>query len=51
MPTAKQAAREIIDRLPDQPTWSDIMVELYVKEKFERGLATSTPAVPSPTNG
>jgi len=39
MPTAKQAAREIIDRLPDRATWDDIMYELYVKEKIEKGLA------------
>jgi predicted transcriptional regulator len=39
MPTAKQAAREIIDHLPDQATWDDIMYELYVKEKIEQGLA------------
>jgi predicted transcriptional regulator len=39
MSTAKQAAREIIERLPDQATWDDIMDELYVKEKIEQGLA------------
>ena len=39
MPTAKQAAREIIDRLPDRATWDEIMYELYVKEKIEEGLA------------
>ena len=39
MPTAKQAAREIIDRLPDRATWDEIMYELYVKEKIEKGLA------------
>ena len=39
MSTAKQAARDVIDRLPDQATWDDIMVELYVKEKIKRGLA------------
>jgi predicted transcriptional regulator len=39
MSTAKQAAREIIERLPDQATWDDIMYELYVKEKIEQGLA------------
>jgi predicted transcriptional regulator len=39
MPTAEQAAREIIDRLPDQATWDDIMYELYVKAKIEHGLA------------
>ncbi len=39
MQTAKDAAREVIDRLPDQATWDDIAYELYVKEKIERGLA------------
>lgn len=39
MPTAKDAAREVIDRLPDQATWDDIAYELYVKEKIEQGLA------------
>jgi len=39
MQTAKQAAREIIDRLSDQATWDEIMYELYVKEKIEEGLA------------
>ena len=38
MPSAKEAARQIIDRLPDQATWDDIMYELYVKQKIEAGL-------------
>jgi len=38
MPSAKDAARNIIDRLPDQATWEDIMYELYVKQKIEAGL-------------
>lgn len=38
MQTAKQAARHLIDRLPDQATWEDIMYELYVKQKIEAGL-------------
>lgn len=37
--TAKEAARQIIDHLPDQATWDDIMYELYVKQKIEAGLA------------
>ena len=36
--TAKQAARELIDRLPDNVSWSDLMYELYAKEKIEEGL-------------
>ncbi len=38
MPSAKDAARQIIDRLPEQATWEDIMYELYVKQKIEAGL-------------
>lgn len=39
MPSAKEAARKIIDHLPEQATWDDIMYELYVKQKMEEGLA------------
>jgi predicted transcriptional regulator len=38
MPTAEEAARQIIDHLPDQATWDDIMYELYVKQKIEEGI-------------
>ena len=38
MQTTKEAARQAIDRLPDQATWEDIMYELYVKQKIEAGL-------------
>lgn len=37
MPSAKDAARQIIDQLPEQATWDDIMYELYVKHKIEAG--------------
>ena len=38
MSSAKEAARQIIDQLPDQASWDDIMYELYVKQKIEAGL-------------
>lgn len=38
MATPKEAARQLIDQLPDQATWDDIMYELYVKQKIEAGL-------------
>ncbi|MCP4088218.1 MAG: hypothetical protein GY746_00275 [Gammaproteobacteria bacterium] len=38
MQNAKDAARQIIDHLPEQATWDDIMYELYVKQKIEAGL-------------
>lgn len=36
--SAKDAARQIIEHLPEQATWDDIMYELYVKQKIEEGL-------------
>jgi len=38
MQTAKQAAKQIIDHLPEMASWDDIMYELYVKQKIEKGL-------------
>ena len=38
MPSAKDAARQIIEQLPEQATWDDIMYEFYVKQKIEAGL-------------
>lgn len=36
--TAKQAARDLIERLPDEAGWDDIMYEMYVRQKIEEGL-------------
>lgn len=38
MQTAKQAAQKLLEQVPDQATWDDIMYELYVKQKIEDGL-------------
>jgi predicted transcriptional regulator len=38
MATPKEAARQLIDHLPEQASWDDIMYELYVKQKIEAGL-------------
>ena len=35
---AKEEAKRLIDRLPDQATLSDIMYELYVRQKIGAGL-------------
>lgn len=35
----KEEARRIIDSLPDDSTWSDLMYEIYVRQEIERGLA------------
>lgn len=38
MSSVKDAARSIVDNLPEQATWDDLMYELYVKQKIEAGL-------------
>jgi len=37
--TAKDAARDLIERLPDDATWDDIYYRLYVRQSIEAGLA------------
>ena len=34
----KQAARDIVEGLPDEATWDDVHYELYVRQKIEAGL-------------
>jgi hypothetical protein len=43
MPLAmkKEDAHKLVDRLPDNATWDDLMHEIYVREVIERGLADS----------
>ena len=38
MSTVKEQAKELIDMLPEQTTWDDIMYELYVKKKISLAL-------------
>lgn len=38
MSTIKEDAKRLIDKLPEQVTWDDIMYEFYVKKKIELGL-------------
>jgi predicted transcriptional regulator len=37
--TAKEAARQIIDQLPNEASWEEILYQLYVKQKIEAGMA------------
>lgn len=43
MPLAmkKEDAHKLVDRLPDNATWDDLMHEIYVREVIERGMADS----------
>ena len=38
MSTKKEEAKRLIDQLPDNATWDDIMYEFYVKRKIMTGL-------------
>lgn len=38
MGIVKEEAKKIIDKLPEQSTWDDIMYEFYVKQKLSVAL-------------
>ena len=37
----KKEAHRLVDSLPENATWDDLMHEIYVREAIERGLADS----------
>ncbi len=37
----KAEARKLVERLPDESTWDDLMREIYVRQAIESGLADS----------
>lgn len=37
----KEKARQLIDRLPENSTWDDLMYEIYVQQVIEAGLNDS----------
>lgn len=37
----KDEAHKLIDRMPPNATWDDLMNEIYIREVIERGLADS----------
>jgi hypothetical protein len=38
---SKEEAHRLIDRMPKNATWDDLMREIYVREVIERGLSDS----------
>jgi len=38
MSAVREEARKIIDNLPDQASWNDLMYEMYVRQKIDKGL-------------
>lgn len=37
----KEEARRLLERLPENVTWDDLMHEIYVRQSIEAGLADS----------
>ena len=37
----KEEAHKLIDQMPPNATWDDLISEIYVREAIERGLADS----------
>jgi len=37
----KEEARRLIEKMPDDSTWNDLMREIYVRQAIESGLADS----------
>jgi predicted transcriptional regulator len=37
----KEEAKRLIERLPENMTWDDLMHEIYVRQSIETGLADS----------
>ena len=39
--SVKEEARRLVERLPENLTWDDLMHEIYVRQAIESGLADS----------
>ena len=37
----KEEARKLIDKMPDDSTWDDLMHKIYVRQAIEAGMADS----------
>ena len=37
----KQYARQLVEQLPDNATWDDLMYEIYVRQAIEAGIRDS----------
>jgi hypothetical protein len=41
MQNVKEAARQLVENLPEDVTWDDLMYQIYVRQNIEAGLADS----------
>jgi len=35
--TVKQSLKSIVDSMPENSTWDDVMYEIYVRQKIDKG--------------
>jgi predicted transcriptional regulator len=40
-PNIKEEARRLVDQMPENSTWDDLMHTIYVRQSVEKGLADS----------
>jgi hypothetical protein len=40
-PSIKEEARKLVEKLPENSTWEDLVHEIYVRQTIEVGLADS----------
>ncbi len=40
-PSMKEEARRLVEKLPENSTWEDLVHEIYVRQTVEAGLADS----------
>ncbi len=40
-PSIKEEAHRLVEKLPEDSTWDDLMHEIYVRQAIEAGLADS----------
>jgi hypothetical protein len=40
-PMTKEQAHKLVDQMPAQATWDDLMREIYIRQVVEQGLADS----------
>lgn len=40
-PSIKEEARRLVEKLPENSTWEDLVHEIYVRQAVESGLADS----------
>lgn len=41
MSIVKEEAKKLLDTLPDEASWDDVMYEMYVRNKIDKGIAAA----------